>query len=179
MTGTLNDGRGGKGVTYAARLRALARGGSVKADGNRSWWRRRDEVVLLLAAATDFHGFAGRQLNDPVAATQERSRPGGEEILRRTARGASKADHEQWFNRVELNLPATANSALPTDERLAGFAQGAADPALAALYFNFGRYLLISSARGPADCRPTCRASGPRKSRRRGTATGTSTSTCR
>ena len=46
-----------------------------------------------------------------------------------------------------MNLPATANSGLPTTERLAGFAQGADDPALAALYFNFGRYLLISSSR--------------------------------
>ena len=41
----------------------------------------------------------------------------------------------------------TPNSARPTDQRLAGFAQGAPDPALAALYFNYGRYLLISSSR--------------------------------
>ena len=70
MTGTLNDGRGGKGVTYAARLRVLPRGGSVTADGSKLVVKNADEVILLLAAATDFRGFAGRQLSDPVAATQ-------------------------------------------------------------------------------------------------------------
>jgi alpha-L-fucosidase 2 len=61
-----------------------------------------------------------------------------------------EADHEKWFNRVSLKLnngAASSNSLLPMDRRLAGFARGAADPELAALYFNFGRYLLISSSR--------------------------------
>ena len=64
-------------------------------------------------------------------------------------RAVQKVNHGKWFDRVELSLPATANSALPADARLVGFAQGAEDPALAALYFNFGRYLLIS-------CNATC-----------------------
>ena len=146
MTGTLNDGHGGKGVSYAARLRVLAKGGAVKADGNRLVVDKADEVVLLFAAATDYKGFAGRQLSDPVAATladlDQAAKKSFDEL-----RAAQKADHEKWFNRVELHLGSTANSALPTIERLAGFAQGAEDPALAALYFNFGRYLLISSSR--------------------------------
>jgi alpha-L-fucosidase 2 len=146
MTGALNDGRGGKGVSYAARLRVRARGGSVRAEGNELVVEKADEVVLLLAAATDFKGFAGRQLNDPIAATRDDLDKAAQKPFDEL-RTAQKTDHEKWFNRVELNLPATANSALPTTERLAGFAQGAADPALAALYFNFGRYLLISSSR--------------------------------
>ena len=64
MTGTLNDGRGGKGVTYATRLRVLAKGGSVKASGNQLVIDKASEVLLLLTAATDFRGFAGRQLRD-------------------------------------------------------------------------------------------------------------------
>ena len=146
MTGTLDDGRGGKGVSYAARLRVRARGGSVKADGNRLVVEKADDCVLLLAAATDFQGFAGRQLSDPIAATRRDLDKAAKKSFDEL-RTAQKADHEKWFNRVALNLPATANSALPTTQRLAGFAQGAADPALAALYFNFGRYLLISSSR--------------------------------
>jgi alpha-L-fucosidase 2 len=146
MTGTLNDGRGGKGVTYAGRLRVVAGGGSVKAEGNTLVVTATDEVILLFAAATDYRGFAGRQLSDPVAAT---ARDLDKAAKRSWAelRASQKADHEHWFNRVDLDLPATANSALPTPQRLAGFAQGAEDPALAALYFNFGRYLLISSSR--------------------------------
>jgi len=146
MTGTLDDGLGGKGVSYAARLRVLARGGAVKADGPKLVVDKADQVLLLLAAATDFRGFAGRQLTDPVAATRadlDRAAKKSFDELRDT----QKADHEKWFNRVELDLPATANSPLPTPQRLAGFSREAADPALAALYFNFGRYLLISSSR--------------------------------
>lgn len=146
MTGTLNDGRGGKGVTYATRLRAIARGGSVKAADNNLVVEGADEVVLLLAAATDYRGFGGRQLDDPVAATQadldKAAKKSVDELL-----ATQKADHGGWFNRVELHLPATTNSSLPTPQRLTGFAKGEPDAALAALYFNFGRYLLISSSR--------------------------------
>ncbi|MEI6782178.1 MAG: glycoside hydrolase N-terminal domain-containing protein, partial [Verrucomicrobiota bacterium] len=146
MTGTLNDGRGGKGITYAGRLRIVARGGSVKAEGNKLVVAAAEEAILLFAAGTDYRGFAGRQLSDPVAATARDLDKAAKKSFAEL-RAAQKADHEKWFNRVELDLPATANSALPTPQRLAGFARGAEDPALAALYFNFGRYLLVSSSR--------------------------------
>ena len=146
MTGTLNDGRGGKGVTYAGRLRVVAGGGSVKAEGNKLVVTATDEVILLFAAATDYRGFAGRQLSDPVAATARDLDKAAKKSFAEL-RASQKADHQKWFNRVDLDLPATANSALPTPQRLAGFAREAEDPALAALYFNFGRYLLISSSR--------------------------------
>ncbi|MCP5523689.1 MAG: glycoside hydrolase N-terminal domain-containing protein [Verrucomicrobiales bacterium] len=146
MTGTLNDGRGGTGVNYAARLRAKVKGGSVKAVDNTLVVESADEVLLLLSAATDYHGFAGRQLDDPLGATTDDLNRAGRKSFAEL-RATQKADHEQWFNRVELVLPATANSTLPTGKRLAGFAESADDPALAALYFNFGRYLLISSSR--------------------------------
>ena len=146
ITGTLNDGRGGKGVSYAGRLRVITRGGFVKADGNKLVVERAEEAILLFAAATDFRGFAGRQMSDPAGATAD-DLDSAEKKSFGQLRAAQKADHEKWFNRVDLSLPATENSALPTEQRLAGFAKGAADPALTALYFNFGRYLLISSSR--------------------------------
>jgi len=102
--------------------------------------------VILVAPATDFRGFAGRQVSDSVAATKDDLEKAAKKSFDQL-RAAQKTDHEKWFNRVRLNLPATANGALPTDRRLTGFAQGAPDPALGALYFNFGRYLLISSSR--------------------------------
>jgi len=146
MTGTLNDGHGGQGVTYATRLRVLAPGGKVEAVGNSLRVTGAEEVLLLLAAATDFRGFAGRQITDPLAATTKDLNKAEKKSFEEL-RAAQRADYQQWFNRVALNLPETANSALPTEKRLAGFAQGATDPALAALFFNFGRYLLISSSR--------------------------------
>ena len=146
MTGTLNDGRGGKGVSYAGRLRVITRGGVVKADGNKLVVDKADETILLFAAATDFRGFAGRQLTDPVRASAADLDSAGKKSFSEL-RAAQKADHEKWFKRVALSLPATENSPQPTGKRLTGFSKGAADPALAALYFNFGRYLLISSSR--------------------------------
>jgi alpha-L-fucosidase 2 len=149
MTGTLNDGRGGKGVSYAGRLRVLAKGGTVKADANRLVIEKADEVVLLFAAATDYRGFAGRQLSDPVGATLSDLDKAAKKSFAKL-RAAQKADHEKWFDRVALNLndgPPSPNAALPMAERLVGFAKGERDPELGALYFNFGRYLLISSSR--------------------------------
>jgi len=146
MTGTLDDGRGGRGVTYAARLRVLATGGTVRSDGNSLVVETADDVLLLLTAATDFQGFAGRHLNDPVAATQSDLDQAAKRSFAEL-RAAQKADHEKYFQRVSLQLPTTATSKLPTVERLARFSQGEPDPALAALYFHFGRYLLISSSR--------------------------------
>ena len=149
MTGTLNDGRGGKGVSFAGRLRVVAKGGVVKANGNQLVIEKADEVVLLFAAATDYRGFAGRRLDDPKGATLQDLDLAGKKTFEQL-RAAQQADHQSWFNRVALNLggsTASANSTLPMPERLAGFAGGARDPELAALYFNFGRYLLISSSR--------------------------------
>ncbi|NQV35595.1 MAG: glycoside hydrolase family 95 protein, partial [Phycisphaeraceae bacterium] len=146
MTGTLDDGQGGQGVTYAARLRVLIQGGSIRRAADRLMVTGADTAVLLLAAATDYQGFAGRQIADPIAATTlDLDRAVTKPFNRLKIRQCT--DHQTWFNRVDLDLPVTANSDLPTGKRLIGFAKGAADPALAALYFNYGRYLLISSSR--------------------------------
>ncbi len=149
MTGTLNDGRGGKGVSYAARLRVLAKGGTVKAEANQLVIEKADDVVLLFAAATDYRGFAGRRLSAPAAATLRDLDKAARKSFARL-RSTQKVDHEKWFDRVALKLNdglPSPNAALPMAQRLAGFAKGERDPELAALYFNFGRYLLISSSR--------------------------------
>jgi len=143
MTGTLNDGKGGDGLTYVGRLRVV--GGKAKAEGNKLVVSADDEVILLFAAATDYRGFAGRQLSDPLAATSA-DLDQVEDKTFAQLRSAQQADHEKYFNRVTLSLPATANSQLPTDERLAKYRDQANDPALAALFANFGRYLLIGSS---------------------------------
>ena len=178
MTGTLNDGRGGKGVTYAGRLRVVARGGSVKAEGNTLVVTAADEVILLFAAATDYRGFAGRQLSDPVAATARDLDKAATKSFDEL-RAAQKADHEKWFNRVELSLPATDNSALPTDQRLAGFAKERGGSRVGGAVLQLWPVSVDQFLAPRRLARPTCRASGPRKSRRRGMATGTSTSMSR
>jgi len=148
MTGTLNDGLGGKGVSYAARAEVKARGGSVALDGNRLVVRNADEATLLVTAATDYRGFAGRHISDAAAATRddmEKAAAKPYSLLEQT----HITDYEKYFQRVQLELgpenPEAGFLAMPA--RLKAFAGGDPDPGLAALYFEYGRYLLISSSR--------------------------------
>lgn len=148
MTGQLNDGReGGTGVRYAARLKVLPRGGTLTLAGDTVQVRGADEVLLLVTAATDIKTFAGRKVADARATAEA-------DLARATAtfddlRAVHVADYQRYFNRAALQLgaPAAAAATRPTMQRLKDFHAGAADPSLAALYFNFGRYLLISSSR--------------------------------
>lgn len=57
------------------------------------------------------------------------------------------ADYSELFSRAEITLEPNANSSLPTDERLKKFADDMSDTELCALYYNFGRYLLICAQR--------------------------------
>mgnify|MGYP000527050450 CR=1 FL=1 len=149
MTGTLNDGRGGKGVSHATRIRIVTKGGNVSAIGNILSVSNADEALILIAAGTDFKGFSGRQTPDPLAATRidiDRAAAKGYEVLL----DAHIKNYQNYFARVSLQLDDKNEEAMAkktTNQRLADFAHGGNDPALAALYFNFGRYLLICSSR--------------------------------
>jgi len=155
MRGNTASGQtGGAGMKFVARLRAIARGGKVWAKGDQLHVDSADDVVLLVAAGTNYRGFAGRCTADPMKATAG-------DIIKASAksydelRSASIADHRSYFDRVSVTLDdgqaeSRATAALPTDQRHAALGQGKTDPALAALYFNLGRYLLICSSR-PGD----------------------------
>jgi alpha-L-fucosidase 2 len=148
MTGQLDNGTDGKGVRYVARIRVLNRGGQVSTQGNILSVRNANAVVLLIAAGTDYQGFAGRQTKDPLAATARDLDLAAQKSFK-SLRKAHIADFQKYFRRVELHLdPADAAiAAEPTPQRIQWAHTHGGDPNLAALYFNFGRYLLISSSR--------------------------------
>jgi alpha-L-fucosidase 2 len=129
-------------------LRALNRGGEVSIHGNVLQVRNADAVLLLLTAATDYHGFGGRNLADPVAAATEDLKKASAKSFE-ALREAHVADYQRYFNRVTLQLGSTPADIAdkPTPARLQALKQHVKDPSLAVLYFNFGRYLLISSSR--------------------------------
>ncbi len=150
LAGALPDGHGGEGVQFAARVHVETRGGSVQTEGSRLQVRGADEVVLRVTAATDIgnRSFAGRKVaSAEEAAGADLARVAGKPFAELQA--AHVADYQSWFNRVALELgpvnPVAEARAAP--ERLLAFAAGEPDPGLAALYFDFGRYLLISSSR--------------------------------
>ncbi|HEY0967939.1 MAG TPA: glycoside hydrolase N-terminal domain-containing protein [Opitutaceae bacterium] len=150
LAGTLPDGHGGEGVQFAAQVRVQMRGGSVRSEGATLQVRGADEVVLFVTAATDIgnRSFAGRKVASATeAAAADLARVEGKPFA--ALQAAHLADYRSWFDRVALELgpvnPAAEARSAP--ERLLAFAAGEPDPGLAALYFDFGRYLLISSSR--------------------------------
>ena len=148
MTGQLDNGTDGKGLKYAARVRVLNHGGEVSVQGNTLVVSNADEVELLITTGTDYRGFAGRQTADPVAASLTDMNHAARTSYR-SLRKAHIADYQKYFARVSLELPSlnAADAEKPTPERIKIAKAGPGDPGLAALYFNFGRYLLISSSR--------------------------------
>jgi alpha-L-fucosidase 2 len=147
------DTSGCNGMRFEYRLRAVTKQGTVVADTAGIHVRHATEVVVLIAAATSFNGFdkcpdqQGLD-EDALAAARLRAATG----QRYTAlHQRHLADYQLLYNRVELALqgtePVAAAEALPTDERLRAYTAGAADPGLEALYFQYGRYLLIAASR--------------------------------
>ena len=135
---------GANGLQFAARLSAAAEGGRVETIGETLVVEGADAVTLYLSAATSFREA------DPAHAVHQTA-----EAALAKGWSAIQADHERdyraLFGRVDLQLGNSDDlvllEALPTDERLQRLHQGEADPALEALYFQFGRYLLISASR--------------------------------
>jgi alpha-L-fucosidase 2 len=148
MTGQLDNGVNASGVRYAARIRVLNQGGSVSIAGNVLHVNQADQATLLIAAATDYHGFAGRQTKNPQAASLQDSNEAAKRSIQ-SLRKRHIADYQRYFHRTSLYLdPARAEAiGRPTPERIALAQEKGGEPSLAALYFNFGRYLLISSSR--------------------------------
>ncbi|MFT4257693.1 MAG: glycoside hydrolase family 95 protein [Pseudoxanthomonas sp.] len=147
LRGRNGSARGIEGkLRFALRLRVLAKGGERHRLGERIEVSKADEVVLLLTAATSFVDYENVN-GDPEAITREQlaaaAKKSWDELL-----AAHVAEHQHLFHRVQLNLGHTPDdiAALPTDARVARFAEGG-DPALSALYHQFGRYLLICSSR--------------------------------
>jgi alpha-L-fucosidase 2 len=130
----------GDGMQFEARLEAEARGGTVAAEGRELVISGAKEVVLRLAAATDYRGRAPAA---QVAQTLKAARRPFADLKKR-----HEGDHRAYFDRARLMLPTDpARESLPTDERLARVQRGEADEGLAALYFQYGRYLLLGSSR--------------------------------
>ena len=145
LAGVNGDAFGIKGaLTYQARVRVLAEGGSVAADGTQLRIIGARSATLLIAAATSFRRYDDVS-GDPEAATARAIAAASARPFD-TMRADHVAEHQRLFRRATLDLGSTPAASLPTDERIRAFA-GGADPQLAALYFQYGRYLLISSSR--------------------------------
>lgn len=145
MNGVNGDSSGIKGaLTFETRVRVLAQGGKTSASGASVNVESADSVTLLIAAATSYKSYKDVTGNPHEITT--RTIAAAENKPFTTLREAHIKEHQRLFRRVTLDLGTTPAAQLPTDERIKNFSNGN-DPQFAALYFQFGRYLLISSSR--------------------------------
>jgi alpha-L-fucosidase 2 len=135
-------------LRYEARLQAAAEGGKTELTNTSEHDTIRvtaaDAVTLFISAATSFKNYRDTSVDPAAKAKDDLSRAAVKPFDR--IRADHLAEHRRLFRRVDLGFGPATNPALPTNERFEEFAAGR-DPNLIALYFQFGRYLLISSSR--------------------------------
>lgn len=131
---------GDKGIKFEAHMKILAKNGAMLNIEDAIKVAGADEVTIIIAAATDYLD------KDPEKVCRERIdkaiQKGYGELLKEHI-----LDYRSLFDRVKINLGADRVEDLPTDVRLQRLRNGGQDKGLVGLYFQYGRYLLISSSR--------------------------------
>ncbi len=133
------------GLKFEARLRVVAQGGRVLVKDGQLAVEGADSAILLLVAATSFKSYQDITA-DPTQRCEAALKAAAAKPFD-TLLNAHLEDHRKLFRRVALDLGTSGPGDLPTDLRLQRLKKGADDPDLAALYFQFDRYLLIASSR--------------------------------
>jgi len=131
-------------MRFEARLQAIADGGQVHVGADGIAVQGANSVMLVIAGATSFKSYQDVTADASARSKQAMAAAVGKPFDR--LRAAHVADHQRLFRRVTLDLGTTESARLTTDRRLKSVARQD-DPALAALFFQFGRYLMIASSR--------------------------------
>jgi len=141
MSGQLDNGTDGKGMQYLARVNAKLKDGTIRAESNALVIKGASEVIIYISAGTDFKNFPFKEKTKQFLAA----------AIKKTyelEKSRHTGNFSKLFKRVSIDLGEGSSSELTTIKRLAGFYQNySSDPALAPLFFQFGRYLSISSTR--------------------------------
>lgn len=142
MNGQLSNGASGNGMSYLARVSIKHRGGKLIPGDNTLQIKGADEAIIYISAGTNFRNSLYKQRTDSLlkAALAQSYQNELKEHVK---------DYRKLFDRATLTLDNQnlSQAALPTDERLIAYAKDPSDNGLPVLFFQFGRYLLISSSR--------------------------------
>ena len=140
-----------KGTKFSAQIKIVSSTGKITKTDSSLTIADANEATIYVSMATSFNGFdkdpASKGLNNIANAEsqmQHAQQSGWADIKKRHI-----ADYQKFFNRVQLKIGNAPIANMPTDERLKKYSEGAVDPYLETLYFQYGRYLLISSSRTP------------------------------
>lgn len=141
IAGSLPDGRGGKGLKFAAKFKVIIKGGTLKNHDNQIIVKEADEALVLFTASTSYYE------HDPIAyVAKEINKAAKISYANLWKRHSNK--YGSLFSRVSLSIEdSISKNDIPTDRRLADFYKDPRqDNGLAALYYQFGRYLTLSSS---------------------------------
>lgn len=143
-------GKLGSGMGYESQARVLHEGGTAAAEGGKLVIKGCDSLTILLAAGTDYamdyaRHYQGEHPHGRLTKALDAAQ--GKAVA--ALRAEHVKEYQGWFGRVALNVgeSESATRALTTEARLRAYSSGAADPGLEATFFQYGRYLLISSSR--------------------------------
>jgi alpha-L-fucosidase 2 len=131
-------------LRYEARIKAVAQRGTVRTNGVNLNVKNADSVTLVFAAATNFVDYRDVSGDQHARVESYLRKVNGKPYEK--IKSDAVVDYKSFYDRASLSMPATTNSLLPTNERK-DIGRESPDPSLAALAYNFGRYLLISSSR--------------------------------
>lgn len=136
-----------EGLRFESRAKVIPVGGIMRTDKNSIIIEKANSVTILLVAGTSFNNFQDISGNPSKRCQSDLAKLRQSDFKSLLATHA--ADHQKLFRRVNVDLGHSDRADLPTDERLklAKTSGINGDPALAALYFQYGRYLLIASSR--------------------------------
>lgn len=139
-----------KGMRFEVRLRAISVDGTIKTDTSGITVKNATDVTVIVSGATSFNGYDKCPDKDGL----NEDRIAAEQLAKASTRTLNDLrirhikDYTKFFNRVQFTvMGGEAVASLPTDERLRRYTAGSDDPSLESLYFQYGRYLLISSSR--------------------------------
>jgi alpha-L-fucosidase 2 len=145
------DSAGCRSMRYVLLAKAIGKG-TISTDTSGISVRNGSDITLFLSAATSFNGFD----KCPDADGKDEVKIATQYLDAAVKKDWNALlddhvnDYQKYFKRVTFNLAApkdNTNAVLPTDERLIGYTQETKDPELETLYYQFGRYLLISCSR--------------------------------
>ncbi len=134
-------------IRFAAIARVVTTGGTIRTQADSVEVSGASSATVLISMATSYRSY--RDVTGDAAGVARHHVDGAARKSYDQLRSAHLAEHRRLFRRVELDLHGPTPNAqhlAPTDERIAAYKYGN-DPQLAALHFQFGRYLLISCSR--------------------------------
>ena len=138
-----------RGTRFTTLIKIKNTDGTITSSPSSLGLKNATEALIYVSIATSFNGFdknpATEGLNDKAIALENLNKAFAKSFDK--LKQSHLVDYQKFFNRVTLNLGKTEAPNLPTDERLLHYAEGKEDKNLEILYFQYGRYLLISSSR--------------------------------